>query len=89
MKGAMSKIDVLALSLFSIRITKEINNLKYFKPQMQQLVKENRELHDRLKELMAEMDLQKNYALKALYHAEVADGGRYQQDYQALDHLFK
>ena len=63
--------------------------MKYFKPQMQQLVKENRELHDRLKELMSEMDLQKNYALKALYHAEVADGGRYQQDYQALDYLFK
>lgn len=56
---------------------------------MQQLVKENRELHDRLKELMAEMNLQKNYALKALYHAEVADGGRYQQDYQALDYLYK
>ncbi len=56
---------------------------------MQQLVRENRELHDQLKKLMAEMDLQKNYALKALYHAEVADGGRYQQDYQALDHLFK
>jgi len=56
---------------------------------MQQLVKENRELHDRLKELMSEMDLQKNYALKALYHAEVADGGRYQQDYQALDYLYK
>ncbi len=63
--------------------------MKYFKPQMQLLVKENRELHDRLKSLMADMDLQKNYALKALYHAEVADGGRYQQDYQALDHLFK
>lgn len=63
--------------------------MKYFKPQMQQLVREHRELHDRLKVLMADMDLQKNYALKALYHAEVADGGRYQQDYQDLDHLYK
>ncbi|MGE7090405.1 hypothetical protein ACQKII_02875 [Lysinibacillus sp. NPDC048646] len=63
--------------------------MKYFKPQMQQLVREHRELHDQLKTLMADMDLQKNYALKALYHAEVADGGRYQKDYQDLDHLFK
>ena len=59
--------------------------MKYFKPQMQRLVNENRELHDRLKVLMRDMDLQKNYALKALYHSEVADGGRYQLDYQALD----
>ena len=55
---------------------------------MQRLVNENRELHDRLKVLMRDMDLQKNYALKALYHSEVADGGRYQQDYQALDNQF-
>ncbi|HJH11920.1 MAG TPA: hypothetical protein K8V30_09595 [Metalysinibacillus jejuensis] len=59
--------------------------MKYFRPQMQRLVNENRELHDRLKGLMRDMDLQKNYALKALYHSEVADGGRYQQAYQALD----
>ncbi|CEA05251.1 hypothetical protein CH76_11880 [Lysinibacillus sp. BF-4] len=59
--------------------------MKYFRPQMQRLVNENRELHDRLKVLMRDMDLQKNYALKALYHSEVADGGRYQLDYQALD----
>jgi len=62
--------------------------MKYFRPQMQRLVNENRELHDRLKVLMRDMDLQKNYALKALYHSEVADGGRYQQDYQALDNQF-
>jgi len=52
---------------------------------MQQLIKENKELHTRFKELKAEMGLEKNNALKALYHSEVADGGKYQVAYQALD----
>lgn len=59
--------------------------MKYFKPQMKQLIRENKELHTRLKELMVEHKLEKNFALKALYHSEVADGGKYQLDYQALD----
>ncbi len=45
---------------------------------MQQLIKEN-------KELKAEHGLEKNNALKALYHSEVTDGGKYQVAYQALD----
>lgn len=64
---------------------KEINILKYMKSQMQQLIKDNKELHTRLKELKAEHGLEKNNALKALYHSEVADGGKYQLAYQALD----
>lgn len=52
---------------------------------MQQLIKEKKELHTRFKELKAEHDLEKNNALKALYHSEVADGGKYQVAYQALD----
>jgi hypothetical protein len=45
----------------------------------------NKELQKRLKELMEEHDLEKNFALKALYHSEVAEGGKYQLAYQALD----
>jgi hypothetical protein len=59
--------------------------MKYFKSQMKQLMKDNTELQTRLKELMEEHDLEKSFALKALYHAEVADGGKYQLAYQELD----
>ena len=59
--------------------------MKYFKSQMKQLVKDNIELQKRLKELVNEHELEKNFALKALYHSEVADGGKYQSAYQALD----
>jgi len=52
---------------------------------MKQLVKENRELQIHLIALMEDYELEKNYALKALYHSEVADGGKYQSAYQALD----
>jgi hypothetical protein len=52
---------------------------------MMQLIKDNKELHTRLKELKVEHGLEKNIALKALYHSEVADGGKYQLAYQALD----
>ena len=52
---------------------------------MKQLVKEHEELQNRLKELMKEHELEKNFALKALYHSEVAEGGKYQLEYQALD----
>jgi predicted nuclease with TOPRIM domain len=60
-------------------------HLKYIKSQMKQLIKENKELQNRLKEMMEQLDLEKNFALKALYHAEVAEGGKYQLAYQALD----
>ncbi|MFJ7637649.1 hypothetical protein ACQKL0_14730 [Peribacillus sp. NPDC097264] len=59
--------------------------MKYFKTQMKQLMKEHSELQTQLKVLMKEHNLEKNFALKALYHAEVADGGKYQKAYQALD----
>lgn len=56
---------------------------------MQQLIKGNKELHTRFKELKTEHGLEKNNALKALYHSEVSDGGKYQAAYQALDQLKK
>ncbi|TMU87574.1 hypothetical protein FGG79_05490 [Bacillus sp. BHET2] len=59
--------------------------MKYMKSQMKQLIRDNKELQDRLKELMDEMNLERTFALKALYHSEVAEGGKYQADYQALD----
>lgn len=59
--------------------------MKYAKSQMKELVKDNKELQIRLKEVMKEHDLEKKFALKALYHSEVADGGKYQSAYQALD----
>jgi len=59
--------------------------MKFLKSQMKQLIKENEELQHRLRELMDEHGLEKNFALKALYHSEVAEGGKYQTDYQALD----
>lgn len=59
--------------------------MKYVKSQMKQLVKDNKELQIRLKETMKEHDLEKKFALKALYHSEVADGGKFQSAYKALD----
>lgn len=59
--------------------------MKYMKSQMKQLIRDNKDLQRRLKELMEEHDLEKNFALKALYHSEVAEGGKYQLAYQALD----
>ncbi|MDI7740399.1 hypothetical protein QMK38_00160 [Lysinibacillus fusiformis] len=59
--------------------------MKYTKATMLKLVNEERELHDELKRIKSEMGLEKNLALKALYHSMVADGGRYQVRYQELD----
>ncbi|WP_338786978.1 hypothetical protein [Metabacillus sp. FJAT-53654] len=59
--------------------------MKYVKSQMKQLVKDNKELQIRLKAMIEEHDLEKNFAFKALYHSEVAEGGKYQLAYQALD----
>ncbi|ADU29426.1 MULTISPECIES: hypothetical protein [Evansella] len=59
--------------------------MRYSQPQMNKLIQNNKELQQKLKALMAEHDLEKIYAVKALYHAEVADGGKYQKDYRALD----
>ncbi|WP_186321517.1 hypothetical protein [Bacillus sp. FJAT-22090] len=58
--------------------------MQYSKTKMEQLVKHSADLTKRLKEVMKEHDLEKSFALKALYHSEVKDGGRYQRDYQEL-----
>lgn len=58
--------------------------MKYSVSKMEQLVKNSPKLEARLKKVMQEHELDKNYALKALYHAEVKDGGRHQRDYQEL-----
>lgn len=59
--------------------------MKYVKSQMKHLVKDNTDLQERLKTLMVAHDLEKGFALKALYHSEVAEGGKYQEAYRALD----
>ncbi|RHW36157.1 hypothetical protein D1B33_10980 [Lysinibacillus yapensis] len=59
--------------------------MKYNKTVMTKLINEHRELHDELKRIKAEMGLEKNLAIKALYHSAVADNGRYMQDYQDLE----
>ena len=59
--------------------------MRYIQSQMKKLVKDNKELQMRLRELMDEHKLEKGFALKALYHSEVAEGGKYQLAYQALD----
>ncbi|PFA67676.1 hypothetical protein CN378_09120 [Bacillus sp. AFS015802] len=59
--------------------------MRYMKSQMKLLVRDNKELQARLKVLMEEMNLERTFALKALYHSEVADGGKYQAAYQAMD----
>ena len=54
---------------------------------MLKLINEHRELHDELKKLKTEMGLEKNFAVKALYHSMVAEEGPYMKDYQELDRL--
>ncbi|WP_338471205.1 hypothetical protein R4Z10_20940 [Niallia sp. XMNu-256] len=61
--------------------------MKYSKKIMLKLINEHRELHDELKKIKVEMGLEKNLAIKALYHSAVADNGPYMKDYQALDRL--
>lgn len=58
--------------------------MQYTKSKMEKLVKNSPELSARLKKVMKELDLEKNFALKALYHSEVKDGGIHQRDYQEL-----
>lgn len=61
--------------------------MKYTKSKMERLVSENPELKKRMKVLMKDMELEKNFALKALYHSEVTDNGPFQSAYQDLDLL--
>ncbi|WP_342513791.1 hypothetical protein MKY34_03090 [Sporosarcina sp. FSL K6-1522] len=58
--------------------------MQYSKSKMELLVKNDAELTKRLKEVMKEHELEKSFALKALYHSLVKDGGKYQKDYQEL-----
>lgn len=58
--------------------------MQYSKPKMEQLVKNDQDLTKKLKQIMKEHDLEKSFALKALYHSDVKDGGKYQRDYQEL-----
>lgn len=58
--------------------------MKYSIAKMERLVKLHPELKARLQNIMKELELEKSYALKALYHSEVKDGGFYQRDYQEL-----
>ena len=62
--------------------------MKYNKVIMLKLINEHRALHDELKTIKKEMGLEKNLAVKALYHSAVADSGRYMQDYQDLERLY-
>ncbi|SIT75485.1 hypothetical protein [Edaphobacillus lindanitolerans] len=59
--------------------------MKYNKSIMLKLINEHRELHDELKRLKAEMGLEKNFAVKAMYHSFVAEDGQYMKEYQELD----
>ncbi|MBP2075848.1 hypothetical protein [Oceanobacillus polygoni] len=59
--------------------------MKYYTSHMKKLVKNNEELQEKLKSIMKEHDLEKTFALKALYHNEVASGGKYQDAYRELD----
>ena len=54
---------------------------------MTKLINQNRELHDELKKVKIEMGLEKNLAIKALYHSVVADNGPYMQEYRDLEDL--
>ncbi len=59
--------------------------MKYNKSVMMKLINQHRELHDELKRIKVEMGLEKNLAIKALYHSVVADNGPYMKEYQELD----
>ncbi|EGQ26364.1 hypothetical protein ABZ756_10765 [Mammaliicoccus sciuri] len=58
--------------------------MQYSQTKMVKLVKQSPELNRQLKAIMKEHELEKSFALKALYHAEVKDGGTYQRDYQEI-----
>ena len=58
--------------------------MQYSKSKMELLVKNNAELTKRLKQIMKEHELEKSFALKALYHSEVTESGRFMKDYQEL-----
>lgn len=58
--------------------------MKYSASKMEKLMKISPKLENRLQKIMKEHELERSFALKALYHAEIKDGGRHQRDYQEL-----
>lgn len=63
--------------------------MKYNKAVMTKLINQHRELHHELKKLKQDMGLDKNTAIKALYHSMVADSGPYMNDYKELENSQK
>ena len=59
--------------------------MKYSTAHMKKLVMHNEELQEELRKIMKEHDLEKSFALKALYHSKVVSGGDYQEAYRELD----
>lgn len=59
--------------------------MQYNQQKMGYLVKREPELLARLNQIMKEHELERAFALKALYHAEIKDSGPYMKEYQALD----
>ena len=59
--------------------------MKYYTSHMKKLVMRNEELQAKLKQIMEEHDLEKSFALKDLYHTEVASGGNYRDAYREFD----
>lgn len=64
--------------------TEAEKNMQYNQQKMAQLVKKEPELSTRLNQIMKEHELERAFALKALYHAEVKDSGRFMKPYQEL-----
>lgn len=63
--------------------------MKFNNKTMLKLINEHRELHDKLKQLKTEFGLEKNAAVRALYHSEVSEEGPYMKEYQQLENLKK
>lgn len=63
--------------------------MRYNKTIMTKLMNRHRELHEELKKIKLEMGLEKNLAVKALYHSAVADNGPFMKEYQELERLEK
>lgn len=59
--------------------------MKYNKTTMTKLINQQSELHEELKRLKTEMGLEKNLAIKALYHSFVANSGKYMDEYKKID----
>ncbi|MBS7345762.1 MAG: hypothetical protein KIG60_08995 [Caryophanon sp.] len=63
--------------------------MKYNQKIMLKLINETRSLHDELKQIKRDTGLEKNLAVRALYHAVVAESGPYQTRYQEIEREYK